>query len=79
MARKKVFAIEIPVSGDSVELRFYDNAQVDGDSISLFLNDKLVIENVRLSDKAYSIKLAVTLRYSHDATMQDACLAGRWQ
>ena len=59
MAREKVFAIEIPVSGDSVELRFYDNAQVDGDSISLFLNDKLIFENIRLSDKAYSVKLAV--------------------
>lgn len=59
MAREKVFAIEIPVSGDSIELRFYDNAQVDGDSISLFLNDKLIFENIRLSDKAYSVKLAV--------------------
>ena len=59
MAREKVFAIEIPVSGDSIELRFYDNAQVDGDAISLFLNDKLIFENIRLSDKAYSVKLAV--------------------
>ena len=59
-ARKKVFATEIPVSGDSVELHFYDNAQVDGDSISLFLNDKLIFEHIRLTDKAYSIKLAVT-------------------
>ena len=59
MAREKVFAIEIPVSGDSIELRFYDNGQVDGDAISLFLNDKLIFENIRLSDKAYSVKLAV--------------------
>ncbi|WP_276503129.1 hypothetical protein [Terrimonas pollutisoli] len=59
-ARKKVFATEIPVSGDSVELHFYDNAQIDGDSISLFLNDKLIFEHIRLTDKAYSIKLAVT-------------------
>ena len=58
--REKVFATEIPVSGDSVELHFYDNAQVDGDSISLFLNDKLIFEHIRLTDKAYSIKLAVT-------------------
>jgi hypothetical protein len=60
IARKKVFATEIPVSGDSVELHFYDNAQVDGDSISLFLNDQLIFEHIRLTDRAYSLKLAVT-------------------
>lgn len=58
--RKKIFATEIPVSGDSVELRFYDNAQIDGDSISLFLNDKLIFEHIRLTEKAYTIKLSVS-------------------
>ena len=60
VARKKVFAAQIPVSGDSIELHFYDNGQVDGDSISLFLNDKLIFEHIRLTDKAYSIKLSVS-------------------
>jgi hypothetical protein len=55
-----VFATEIPVTGDSIELRFYDNAQIDGDSISLFLNDKLIFEHIRLTEKAYTIKLPVT-------------------
>ena len=69
-SRKKVFATEIPVSGDSVELHFYDNAQVDGDSISLFLNGKLIFEHIRLTDKAYSIKLAVTeLKSSNELIM----------
>ena len=57
--RKKVFATEIPVSGDSIELRFYDNAQIDGDSISLFLNDNLIFEHIRLTEKAYMVKLPV--------------------
>ena len=60
VTRKKTFATEIPVSGDSIELRFYDNAQIDGDSISLFLNDKLIFEHIRLTEKAYTIKLPVT-------------------
>jgi len=60
VARKKIFATEIPVSGDSIELHFYDNAQIDGDSISLFLNDKLIFEHIRLTEKAYTIKLPVT-------------------
>ncbi len=57
--RKKEFITEIPVSGDSIELRFYDNAEVDGDSISLFLNEKLIFQNIRLTEKAYTIKLSV--------------------
>ncbi|MEP7377553.1 MAG: hypothetical protein ABI675_29380 [Chitinophagaceae bacterium] len=59
VTRKKVFNTEIPVSGDSIELRFYDNAQIDGDSISLFLNDKLIFEHIRLTEKAYTVKLPV--------------------
>ncbi len=59
-ARKKEYTLEIPVVGDSIELRFYDNAQIDGDSISLFLNDRLVFEHVRLTAVAHTIKLAVS-------------------
>jgi len=59
-ARQKVFTKEIPLRGDSVELRFYDNAEIDGDSISLFLNDNLIFEHIRLTEKAYIVKLAVS-------------------
>lgn len=57
--REKIIAAEIPLTGDSVELRFYDNAEIDGDSISLFLNDKLIFEHIRLTASAYTIKLPV--------------------
>ena len=60
VVRKKVLTTQIPLSGDSITLHFYDNGEVDGDSISLFLNDKLIIEHIRLSDKPYSIKLSVS-------------------
>lgn len=58
-SRNKVFTLEIPVAGDSIELRFYDNAEIDGDSISLFLNNRLLFEHIRLTNRAYTIKLAV--------------------
>jgi hypothetical protein len=58
--REKVIAVEIPVTGDSIELRFYDNAQIDGDSISLFLNSKLIFQHIRLTAVAYTIKLPVS-------------------
>lgn len=59
VSRKKELIKSIPLSGDSIELRFYDNAEIDGDSISLFLNDKLIFSHIRLTGNAYSIKLAV--------------------
>jgi hypothetical protein len=58
-SRKKLLVTEIPIRGDSIELRFYDNAEIDGDSISLFLNGKLVFNHIRLTGNAYTIKLAV--------------------
>jgi len=54
--REKIIAVEIPVAGDSIELRFYDNAEIDGDSITLFLNDKLIFQHIRLKASAYIIK-----------------------
>ncbi len=60
VARQKVFIKEIPVTGDSIELRFYDNAEIDGDSISLFLNGKLLFQHIRLTGNARIIRLAVS-------------------
>jgi hypothetical protein len=57
--RQKIFAKEIPVSGDSIELRFYDNAEIDGDSISLFLNGKMIFTHIKLSNVSHIIKFAV--------------------
>jgi len=57
--REKIIATDIPVTGDSIELRFYDNAEIDGDSISLFLNNKLIFQHIRLTGAAYTIKLPV--------------------
>jgi hypothetical protein len=68
--RKKVFVTEIPVEGDSIELRFFDNVQVDGDSITLFLNDKMIFTHIRLTEKPFVIRLAVKdLNDSNELTM----------
>lgn len=57
--RKKIVQTEIPVEGDTLELRFYDNAQVDGDSISLFLNGKILFQHVLLGTQPYIFRLAI--------------------
>jgi len=55
--RKKIVNTTIPFSGDSVVLQFYDNAEVDGDSIALFLNGTMLFEHIKLTANAYSITI----------------------
>ena len=67
---KKPIQTIIPVSGDSIELRFYDNAEIDGDSIALFLNNRMLMEHIALSDRAYVVKIPVTdLRGDNELVM----------
>jgi hypothetical protein len=69
LRKKKVFTT-IPVAGDSISLSFYDNAIVDGDSISLFLDGQMLFTHIKLSDKPYSFKLATAeLKPQSELTM----------
>lgn len=62
--------LDIPLLGDSIEMRFYDNAEIDGDSISLFLNGRLLFTHIRLTGAAYKVKLAVAeLNNENELTM----------
>ena len=49
----------ISVSHKTIRIDLYDNGEIDGDSISLFFNDRLVLSNQRLSDKAVSLTLSI--------------------
>ncbi len=70
MARTRHLVQEIPLTGDSLELKFYDNAEIDGDSIAVFLNDKMLAEHIRLSDTAFIIRLPVAgLQQTNDLVM----------
>jgi hypothetical protein len=59
-SRKKVLQQVIPVKGDSMEIRFYDNAEIDGDSIAVFLNGRLLQQHILLAENAYTMKIAVS-------------------
>ena len=68
--RTRQLVQEIPLAGDSLELNFYDNAEIDGDSIAVFLNDKMLAEHILLSDKPFVIKVSVaSLQQSNDLVM----------
>ena len=55
--RQNKLQMVIPVTASSIELRFYDNAAIDGDSIALFLNGHLLREHILLGGEAQVIKI----------------------
>jgi hypothetical protein len=47
--RESVVAAKIPVEGtDTVKIVLYDNGEIDGDSVSLFLNNQLLLQHLML-------------------------------
>ncbi len=69
-SRTKILQQVIPISGDSITLKFYDNAEIDGDSIAVFLNGHLLKEHMLLAEEAYIIKIAVAdLQKDNDLVM----------
>jgi hypothetical protein len=68
--RAKEVAQEIEVQSDSLSLDFYDNGEIDGDSISIFYNDQLLASSQRLSAKSIHLKVAVdTSKEYNEVTM----------
>jgi hypothetical protein len=64
--RETVVQKEIEVSSDSLQVDFYDNGEVDGDSISVFFNDQLLGANLKLSTRSVhmNVKLDSTKEYN---------------
>jgi hypothetical protein len=50
---------EIEVSADSITVDIYDNGEIDGDSISVFFNDKLLGANLKLSTRSVHLKIGL--------------------
>jgi hypothetical protein len=68
--REKVIVENIAVESDSLQIDFYDNGEIDGDSISIFYNDKLIAFNRILSAKSVHFSVALdTTREVNDITM----------
>ncbi len=44
---------------DSISLAIYDNGEIDGDTVSVFLNDNKIVEKIGLSAQAYKISIPV--------------------
>jgi hypothetical protein len=59
--RENVVANEIEVESDSLKVDFYDNGEVDGDSISIFFNNKLIAFHQLLSTRSVHFDIVLDL------------------
>lgn len=60
--RKVELVKEIKVDTGSITIDFYDNGTIDGDTISVFVNNMPVVSNKRLSLKPVSIDVRINLK-----------------
>ncbi|HVZ57202.1 MAG TPA: hypothetical protein VG870_11130 [Chitinophagaceae bacterium] len=68
--RENVVADEITVHSDSIQVDFYDNGEVDGDSISVFFNNQLLAFNRMISTRALHFNLGLdSTREYNELTM----------
>jgi len=49
----------IPIIQETFKVDFYDNGEVDGDSITVFYNSKIVLSHKMLTTKAISLTLSL--------------------
>ena len=56
-SRAKVYTQELEIESKSIRLELYDNGQIDYDSVSLYLNDTLVLPKTMLTHNAINITL----------------------
>jgi hypothetical protein len=57
--REEVISEEIEVDSDSLKVDFYDNGEVDGDSISVFFNKQLMAFSQKLSERSIHFNLVL--------------------
>lgn len=70
--RKAELVKEIKVDTGTIRLDFYDNGQIDGDTISVYVNNKPVVSNQMLTTKPVSITVKIDL----EKTVQEVIMVG---
>ena len=57
LKRKKLLMQTVYTENENVKIELYDNGEIDGDSISLFYNDKIILSRARLGTRPITIML----------------------
>ena len=70
ISRKNTVLSRIPVDVQHITLNVYDNAIVDGDTVTIFYNDRLLVSKQLLSEKPIVINLDLDKNVSlHQITL----------
>ena len=70
--RKAELVREIKVDTGTIKLDFYDNGQIDGDTISVYVNNMPVVSNRMLTAKPISVTVKIDLK----RTEQEVIMVG---
>lgn len=70
--RKAELVKEIRVDTGTIRIDFYDNGQIDGDTISVFVNNMPVVSRKQISSKPVSINVKIDLK----RTEQEVIMVG---
>ena len=60
---------EIFFSSDSLQLSFFDNGTIDGDTISMVLNGRMIAEKIKLTTNAYRITIPAKINPDDSLTL----------
>ena len=71
-SRKVELVKEIKVDTGIIKIDFYDNGQIDGDTISVYANNMPLVSNKRLTTKPVSITLKIDVK----KTIQELIMVG---
>lgn len=63
--RENVLVKKIETETGEIKINLYDNGEIDGDTVSIYHNNKLVKSRMRLSEKPISITIAVNASQPH--------------
>ena len=57
--RKIIYTKDLEISSDSIRISLYDNGEIDGDTVTVFLNGKPVLSHQELTARALNIYLTL--------------------
>lgn len=76
--RESIVAANIPVQGtDTIRVELYDNGEIDGDSVSLFVNNSLLVQHIRLAAEPKVLLIPVDKALSMNSILLVAENLGR--
>ncbi len=58
-SRKSEVATTITTAADSIKILLFDNGEIDGDTVTVFLNGKIIINQLRLAEKPFEVVIGV--------------------